>query len=40
MYALYERSRKVLAFYIVFAVIFVILGSVSLNFSDNEYPAW
>ena len=38
IYALYERSRKVLALYIVVAVISA-LGFVSLNFSGNKYPA-
>ena len=40
IYALYERSKKVLALYTVVAVIFFIVGFVSLNFTGNEYPAW
>jgi hypothetical protein len=39
IYALYERSRKVLALYIVVAVITFAVSFVSLNFSGNEYPA-
>ena len=36
MYALYERSRKVLALYIVTVVVIVIVGCVSLNFGGNH----
>ena len=39
MYALYERSRKVLALYIVVAVAIVVVGCVSCNFSGNKYLA-
>ena len=38
MYALYERSRKVLALYIVITVAAVAVGSVSLNLRGNQYP--
>ena len=38
MYALYERSRKVLAFYIVIGVVVVAMGCVSLNLRGNQYP--
>ena len=38
MYALYERSRKVLAFYIVIGVVVVAVGCVSLNLSRNQHP--
>ena len=40
MYALYERSRKVLAFYVVIVVIAMALGCVSLNLRRNQYPVW
>jgi hypothetical protein len=33
MYALYGRSRKVLALYIVVAVVILAIACVSLNFS-------
>jgi hypothetical protein len=33
MYALYERSRKVLFFYVVVAVVILVMACVSLNFS-------
>jgi len=36
MYALYERSRKVLAFYLVLAVSFITMGGVSPNFSGSN----
>jgi len=39
IYALYERSKKVLALYIVFTVIIFAVCFVSLDFSGNEYPA-
>jgi len=35
VYALYERSRKVLALYIVVTAIIVVMGCVSLNFSGS-----
>ena len=35
MYALYERSRKVLALYIVVAIAIMVVSCVSLNFSGN-----
>ena len=35
MYALYERSRKVLAFYIVIVVVVVTVGCVSLDLSTQ-----
>ena len=37
-YALYDRSRKVLALYIVIVVIAVGVDSVSLNLRGNQYP--
>jgi hypothetical protein len=40
IYALYERSRKVIALYIVFAVIFFIVGLVSHDFSEYKYPSF
>ena len=40
MYALYERSRKVLAFYIVIVVVVVAVGCVSLDLRGNRYPVW
>ena len=36
MYALYERSQKVLALYIVVAVAIVVVGCVSFNFNRNS----
>ena len=36
MYALYDRSRKVLAFYIVIAAVVVAVGCVSLNLSTQS----
>jgi hypothetical protein len=36
MHALYERSHKVLAFYIIIAVVIVIVGCVSFNFDGNH----
>jgi hypothetical protein len=38
MYALYGRSRKVLAFYIIVAGLIIIVGGVSLNFSSETVP--
>ena len=40
MYALYDRSWKVLAFYIVTVVIVVAVGCVSLDLRGNHYPVW
>ena len=37
MYALYERSRKVLALYIVIVIVVVALACVSLNPRRNQY---
>jgi len=37
MYALYERSRKVLVLYIVVAVLILVVGCVSLNISCIYY---
>ena len=37
MYALYERSRKVLALCIVIVVVAVAVGIVSLNLRANQY---
>jgi hypothetical protein len=37
MYALYDRSRKVLALYIVVAVAIVFGACVSLEFAENQY---
>ena len=39
MYALYERSRKVLALYILVGVAIVIVTFVSLNFAGNQHLA-
>ena len=36
IYALYERSLKVLALYIVVAVAILVVGCVSLNFSGTQ----
>ena len=36
MYALYDRSRKVLALYIVVTVAIVFGACVSLNFTGNQ----
>jgi hypothetical protein len=36
MYALYERSLKVLALYIVVAVAILVVGCVSLHFSGKQ----
>ena len=36
-YALYERSRKVLAMYIVIVVAFMAVSCVSLNLWGNRY---
>ena len=38
MYALYDRSRKVLALYIVIVVVAVAVGCVSFNLRGNHYP--
>ena len=40
MYALYERSRKVLSMYIVILVAIVVVFCVSLNLRGNQYPVW
>ena len=40
MYALYEWSRKVLALYIVIAVVTMAIGCVSLNLCGNQYKVW
>jgi len=37
MYALYERSRKVLALYIIVAVAILLVGCVSPIFSGKQY---
>ena len=37
MYALYERSRKVLALYIIVGAVTLAVACVSLNFSGNQY---
>ena len=37
MYALYERSRKVLALYIIVAAAILVVACVSLNFDGNNY---
>lgn len=39
VYALYERSQKVLALYIVVAVVIVAVGCVSLTSTGNQCPA-
>ena len=36
MYALYERSRKVLAFYIIIAAVILAADCVSLNLGGNS----
>ena len=40
MYALYERSRKVLALYIFIVIIVVAVACVSHNLRGNYYPVW
>ena len=40
MYALYDRSRKVLALYIVIAVVAVAVGCVSLNLCTIGTQFW
>ena len=40
MYALYERSRKVLALYIVIVVVTLAIACVSLNLRRNQHPVW
>ena len=38
IYALYERSRKVLALYIVISIVNLAVGCVSLNRRENQCP--
>ena len=40
IYALYERSRKVLALYIVISIVNLAVGCVSLNRRENQCPVW
>ena len=40
MYALYEWSWNVLAFYMVIVVVIMALGYVSLDLKGNHYPVW
>ena len=40
MYALYDRSRKVLAFYIIVVAAVMAVGCVSLNLRGNQYLVW
>jgi len=40
MYALYERSRKVLALYITISAVILVVACVSLNFDGNsDFPS-
>jgi hypothetical protein len=39
MYALYERSRKVLALYIIVIAVTLAVACVSLDFSGDQYLA-